>query len=304
MQRIVLAVLAFGAVFISLSSAIAAAPAKQWPPLTEAQAKQIEQAAPDKPLATPAKPRKVLVYGRVETHGDPVRWCFKAMEILGKKSGAFEAVASGDPNVLLPDSLQQFDAIIMNNTHEHAFWLPINFKTLSEDEQKAAKAKEETIKKGFLDFVANGKGIVGIHGATCVSTWPEYMDLIGGLYGGHFSGVAWIKAEEPAHPLCAPLEGQSFQTSDEIYMFRSPPYSRDKVRVLLALDLSKTKDPPKRPDNDYPISWIRSYGKGRVFYCSLGHASGPYCHPVVLRHYLAGIQFAIGDLPADATPRK
>ena len=53
--------------------------------------------------------------------------------------------------------------------------------------------------------------------------------------------------------------------------------------------LEQDKDPENRPDKDYPISWIRQYGKGRVFYCSLGHVSGPYCSPVVLQHYLAGI---------------
>ena len=303
MRRIVMVTLALGVASILVSAALAAQ-GQPWPPLTDVQAKQIEQAAPDKPLATPAKPRKVLVYGRVQTHGDPVRWSFAAMEILGKKSGAFEAVASGDPTIFLPENLQQFDAIVMNNTHEQAFWLPADFKELSAAEQQAAKGREEAIKKSFLNFVSNGKGIVGIHGATCVSTWPEYMELMGGLYGGHFSGAAWIKAEEPGHPLCAPLGGQSFQTNDEIYIFRSPPYSREKVRVVLTLDLGKTKDPEKRPDKDYPISWVRPYGKGRVFYCSLGHASAPYCNPVVLRHYLAGIQFAIGDLPADAAPAK
>ncbi len=202
MRRIAMVTLAFGVVSMVVSAALAAQP-QPWPPLTDAQAKQIEQAAPDEPLATPAKPRKVLVYGRVQTHGDPVRWCFAAMEILGQKSGAFEAVASGDPTMFLPENLQQFDAIVMNNTHERAFWLPADFNELSAAEQQAAQGREGAIKKSFLDFVSNGKGIVGIHGATCVSTWPEYMELIGGLYAGHFSGAAWIKAEEPGHPLCA-----------------------------------------------------------------------------------------------------
>jgi len=303
MRRVVVFALAFGVASVCVVVEAASKP-KSLPPLSEGQVKQIERAAPDKAPAVPAKPRKVLVYGRVETHGAPVQLCFKAMEILGKKSGAFEAVSSGDPTMFLPENLRQFDAIVMNNTHERAFWLPSDFKELSEAQQKAAQDLEAPIKKSFLDFVAGGKGIVGIHGATCVSTWPEYMELIGGLYAGHIGGPVWIKAEEPAHPLCAPLAGQGFEISDEIYMFRTPPYSREKVRVVLGLDLSKTKDPAKRPDKDYPISWVRPYGKGRVFYCSLGHASSAYCHPVVMAHYLAGIQFAIGDLAAEATPVK
>jgi type 1 glutamine amidotransferase len=54
--------------------------------------------------------------------------------------------------------------------------------------------------------------------------------------------------------------------------------------------------------NDYPISWIKPYGRGRVFYCSLGVQKAPYSSPLFLQYLLAGIQFALGDLPADMTP--
>ena len=51
----------------------------------------------------------------------------------------------------------------------------------------------------------------------------------------------------------------------------------------------------KRNDNDYGVAWARNWEKGRVFYCSLGHNHEIYWHPKVLRHYLAGIQWAMGD---------
>jgi hypothetical protein len=70
----------------------------------------------------------------------------------------------------------------------------------------------------------------------------------------------------------------------------------------MSLDLREMPDPGKRPDKDYAVSWVREYGKGRVFYCVLGHAATTYWNPLVLRHFLAGIQFAIGDLKADAAP--
>ena len=57
-------------------------------------------------------------------------------------------------------------------------------------------------------------------------------------------------------------------------------------------------------DGLYPISWCDEYGEGRIFYCSLGHRDEIFWNPVVLQHYLAGIQFALGDLEADATPKK
>ena len=58
----------------------------------------------------------------------------------------------------------------------------------------------------------------------------------------------------------------------------------------------------KRKDGLYPVSWIATYGKGRTFYCSLGHRDEIFWNPMILKHYLAGIQYALGDLAADATP--
>ena len=64
------------------------------------------------------------------------------------------------------------------------------------------------------------------------------------------------------------------------------------------MDLSKGS----RTDGSYPVSWVDTYGRGRVFYCSLGHRDEIYWNASVLKHYLAGIQFALGDLEAPAEP--
>jgi type 1 glutamine amidotransferase len=157
------------------------------------------------------------------------------------------------------------------------------------------------VPQSLLDFVGGGKGIVGIHAAVA-GGWAEYLEMLGGPFGGHITGNVWVKPIEPAHPICAPLDGKSFQIFDEIYVSTAHDFHKG-LRVLLALDLEKTPDPGIRADGDYVISWVRSYGKGRVFYCSLGHEASTYYHPQVLQHYLAGIQFALGDLQAEATPR-
>jgi uncharacterized protein len=297
MQRLVVATVFFALAGVFVVGAVQAIEiTKVDLPANQVQA--IERAAPDQAAVKPAKPRKILVYGRVPTHPESVPCCFKALEILGKKTGAFEAVSSGDPAAFLPENHGQFDAVVMNNTHEGTPMLPWNFKDLDKDQQAAAKQREPLCKKGLLEFVSGGKGLAGIHGATCSVQWPEYLELIGGSYGGHITEKVWVKPEDPRHPLCAALEGESFEIHDEIYVFKAP-YARQNVRVLLGLDMVKTRDPGKREDKDYAVSWVRSYGKGRVFYCSLGHVLGAYTNPQVLRHYLAGIQFAIGDLPAE-----
>jgi len=57
-----------------------------------------------------------------------------------------------------------------------------------------------------------------------------------------------------------------------------------------------------RDDNDYAVSWIRQYGKGRVFYTVLGHQAADFSAPLLMEHFLAGIQYILGDLDADSTP--
>ncbi|HPO37520.1 MAG TPA: discoidin domain-containing protein, partial [Kiritimatiellia bacterium] len=58
----------------------------------------------------------------------------------------------------------------------------------------------------------------------------------------------------------------------------------------------------RRADKDYAVSWIRPYGKGRVFYTSFGHDQRAFLDKAVVVHILDGIQYAIGDLKADDAP--
>jgi hypothetical protein len=60
----------------------------------------------------------------------------------------------------------------------------------------------------------------------------------------------------------------------------------------------------KRKDGLYPISWVSTYGKGRTFYCSLGHREEIFWNPAVMKPYLAGMQYALGDLEVEAMPSK
>jgi len=268
---------------------------------TREQVRRIEEAAPKKAPATPARPRKVLVWGHVWTHG-PNPYAEKALEVLGKKTGAFTAVVSDDPELLLADRLSEFDVLVMNNIHEPEPFLPADFGKLSSEEQSAAKKFDQAVKEGILRFARDGKGIVGIHAATAaLGHWREYGEMMGGFYGGHIAQKVAIKLDDPQHPVNACFGGKPWSISDEIYISREP-YSRSKLRVLLSLDLDQMADPGNRPDKDYAISWVREFGKGRVFYTTLGHAAETYWNPLFLRHLLAAVQFAAGDLKGEATP--
>ena len=83
----------------------------------------MQAALPDKAPAAPARPRKVLVWGHLWTH-EPNVMAARTFEAMGKKTGAFEAVISEESKDLLPERLKDFDAVLMNNTHEQEPFLP------------------------------------------------------------------------------------------------------------------------------------------------------------------------------------
>ena len=269
--------------------------ARNVPGPTQKQIEQIEAAAPSTAPATPAQPRKVLVWGHTWTH-QPNPYAEAALEILGRKTGAFEAVISDDPRLLLSDRLPKFDALVMNNIHERDPFLPGGFAKLTNQQKAAARQFDQAVKDSILNYVRSGKGIVGVHAATAAfQDWPEYGRMMGGYYSTHIYQDVAIKLDDPQHPVNACFGRKSFKIHDEIYIFREP-YSRDNLHILLSLDLDRMADPSKRPDKDYAVSWVRPYGQGRVFYTTLGHAAETYWNPLFLQHLLAGIQFAIGDL--------
>lgn len=267
------------------------------------------EALPDKAPAKPLKPRKLLVFSATRgfRHAS-IPAGARALTALGEKTSAYQATHTEDAAAFEAASLSAFDAVCMLNTTGEPF-LPPDFDNLPTPDRDAAQQTAERLKESLRDFVEGGKGLVGIHSATdTFYEWPWYGEAIGGYFDGHPWGAdneVVIRVEDPAHPLCAALEGRPLQFKEEIYQLRAP-FSRERCRVLLSLDTSRTdmnKQGIHREDGDFAVSWVRRQGQGRVFYCSLGHNDFLYQDRRVLGHYLAGIQFALGDLEADSTPR-
>lgn len=264
--------------------------AKKGRKISPEELQRIKAAVPAKAIVRPSRPRKLLVFNLCEGYEhSAIIYGAKALEIMGKKTGAFEVVQSSDMSIFKPENLGRFDAVCFNNS-------------------SGLKFEDPALRKSLMDFVKGGKGIVGIHAATdSFGEWPEAAEMMGALFDNHpwrSKDKVWVKVEEPEHPLCAAFGSEGFGLMEEIYQFKAP-YSRENLRVLLSLDTSKTnmnKSQINRKDGDFAISWVRSLGKGRVLYCSLGHNHHIFWTPQVLQHYLAGIQFALGDLVVDTTP--
>ncbi len=69
------------------------------------------------------------------------------------------------------------------------------------------------------------------------------------------------------------------------------------------LDLSNPRVMPEhRIDKDYPIIWAKTYGKGRVYYNTLGHREESWDRKDVQKMYLEAIKWSMGLTQADITP--
>lgn len=258
--------------------------------VSQKEVQKIEDAVPARATAIPKQPRKLLVFNLCEgyRHSSIPYWD-KALEVMGRKTGAYEVVFSNDMSIFKPENLNQFDAVCFNNTTKLEF--------------------EEPLRQSLMNFIKGGKGIVGIHAATDnFYDWPQAAEMMGGQFCGHpwtADGTWAVKIDKPEHPLMAAFEGKGFKINDEIYRTKPPLYSRGKQCVLMSLDMTdeatRSAKGIEPTDVDIGISWVKSYGKGRLFYCSLGHNHHITWNTTILQHYLDGIQFAMGDLPVDTT---
>jgi len=281
-----------------------AAPAASTRPtaLSEAQEREkVEAALPDRAPASPAKPRKLLIFDlNVGYGGHPsARTANLAFTLMGRKTGAFETTVSKDPQVFRPESLRQFDAVFFNNTVGNLF-------------------QDADLRGSLVDFVYGG-GLMGVHGTTVAFTrwteraredWPEFGVMLGARGANHRASDehVFIKLDDPHHPVNRPFGGEGFDYRSEFFRVHDP-YSRRRVRVLFSIDTTKTdmnQGPAYgklvRADGDYALAWVRSYGRGRVFQCTIAHAPSVFWDRRMLEFYLGAAQFALGDLAAPAAP--
>src|SRR5262245_53620613 len=90
--------------------------------LTAEQKQQIEAALPKKAPAKPKKGRRLLVTNLAKVgdrlvRGHPAIPAGNyAIEMMGKRTGAYEVVFSDDIEMFRPDKISQFDAVCFNNT--------------------------------------------------------------------------------------------------------------------------------------------------------------------------------------------
>jgi uncharacterized protein len=254
--------------------------------------------------------KKVLIVGDVHTGAqmahDAISHALATLEHLGRESGAYIAFIRTDTQLVTKEevfgtgdyakggskqakgrNLDYFDAVVFYTNGSPALT----------DQQK----------HDLLAFVHDdGKGFVAVHTATATFyDWPEYGEMVGGYFDNHPWMIfdAPVIVERPDFPGWTQLPHE-FTLRDEMYQYRLP-YSRDRVDVLASLDARKldlTNKNVHRTDRDFPIAWVKNYGKGRVFSSTLGHTDASWDDPRVQTIYLEGIKWVLHLTDAPVKP--
>jgi type 1 glutamine amidotransferase len=239
--------------------------------------------------------KRLLVLGEEKGYRhESVSHAMATIERLGRESGLWTTTIRTDTEVLTKQKLE-YNAKNLNDFDAVLFYTGGELEMNSE--QKAA----------LLSFVRDdGKGFIGVHSATITFTsWPEYGEMVGGYFDEHpwVTFDAPIVVEDPNFPGMQQWP-KAFVLKDEIYQMKD--YSRDKVRVLMRLDASKldlNNPHVHRKDRDFAVTWAKMYGKGRVYYSTLGHVEQNWDDPRLQKMFVEAIKWATGLVNADVTPR-
>ncbi len=214
--------------------------------------------------ADPTPKLNVLFLGDSGHHQPAAR--FKQLDAAFKARGI--ALTYTDKLAdLNPETLGKYDGLIVYANHG-----------------KFDTAEQE---KALIDFVAGGKGFIPLHCASaCFTGSKDYIALVGGQFRSHTTGT--FRPQVVAdHPITKGFS--SFASWDETYVHTK---HNETDRIVLEV----------RTDGDVkePWTWVRTQGKGRVFYTAWGHDQRTWGHPGFHNLLERGVRWACGGDPSTA----
>jgi type 1 glutamine amidotransferase len=217
---------------------------------------------------------------------------------IGKEHG-FEVVASKDGRMFEPDQIGQWDAFAFETTGDLT-----KMGTMDKVDKTPPMSKEG--KKALIEAIQAGKGFVGMHCATDtfgshsgMHADDPYTKMIGGNFAGHGAPqLATIEIADPSFPGVSGFGTGSFQIKDEWY---AQKYIGDDLHVILAQKTEGMKGKEYERPN-FPQTWARMEGKGRVFYTSMGHFEDVWENPKFQGLLLGALGWATGKVEYDVTP--
>jgi hypothetical protein len=139
----------------------------------------------------------------------------------------------------------------------------------------------------LLEAVKSGVGIAGCHGGMCDAfrNETEYQFMTGGQWVAHPGNDGrhyWVNIID-RNPITEGIE--DFEVWSEKYYMHVDP----AIRVMATTAFEDYGDAIM------PVVWTKTYGKGRVFYNSLGHQANIVAMPPVLTMMARGMRWAAGE---------
>ncbi|MEX0275605.1 MAG: ThuA domain-containing protein [Flavobacteriaceae bacterium] len=252
--------------------------------------------------------RKVLIFS---LHTGFEHWVIphtrSVMTLLAERSGAFEVEHSMDIGSFEAEMLQKYDVVVLNNNcperdHRNLFWDVLKEDTTLTKEAQWQKARE--LEANLLEYVAQGGGIMLLHGAiTMHNMSTAFSEMVGGSFDYHPKQQRiHVKPVDSNHPLVAGFKGKGFSHVDEPYFFKNA-YTDLNFRPLLYMEsklLEGLRETPQ--EHIHYIAWIKKYGKGRLFYSSASHNAQSYENTGLLTFLLDGLRYTSGILECDDSP--
>ncbi len=279
--------------------------------LTQDWISKIEKMAPAKTRIRTNEVKKILIFS---LHTGYKHWVIPhteaALKIVATKSQAFEVVTSYDIKDFERKNLKKYDAIILNNNcsigdKRNLFWDKLKEDSLLLNEKQRAK-KAKQLEKNLLKYIKKGHGLMLLHGAiTMQNKSMDFSTMVGGSFDYHpKQQKIHVKLVDVKHPLTQVFSVDGFVHTDEPYFFNNA-YFDYNFRPLLYIEANELEGLKKKVnDNVKYISWIKKYGKGRVFFSSPAHNAQSFENPQMLQYFLDGMQYVVGDLHCDDSPMK
>jgi putative membrane-bound dehydrogenase-like protein len=211
--------------------------------------------------AAEPKPLKILFLGDKGHHAPADRYRQLVAPFEARK---IEVVYTDNPNALSEKTLAPYDGLIVF----------ANIDNITPDQEKA-----------LLDYVNSGKGFIPIHCASyCFRNSPKYIDLVGAQFSTHGTGVFRVTPSVKDNPITKDFSG--FESWDESYV-----HTKHNTKNRTVLEYREARGVRE------PWTWIRTEGKGRVFYTAWGHDARTWSHPGFLNLLERGVRWACGDDP-------
>lgn len=277
-------------------------------PLDDTWKSKISRLAPQTTSAPVSKEHKVLLFSLFTGYE---HWVIPhagtVITTLAENTAAYNVVKSNDISMFEKKILKQFDAVVLNNNcslgdRRDLFYDALGAVTDISEDERVYKAEE--LEKNLLSFVKKGGGLAVIHGGIVMqNNSEEFSDMLGGSFDYHPpQQEIELHIVEKDHPLTQAFEGKSFTHVDEPYFFKNA-YAEKNFRPMLYMEIAKIQKVRHEPEDEISyVSWIKKYGKGRVFYVSPSHNAQSYEDSRILNYYLNGMQYILGDLKCDDSP--